>query len=447
MRIWPRSLFYRNLLLIVVLILLGQLLSALLFRVLVMKPRVQMTAQATAHHIEALQAALARPPRPQRQAFVAQLNAGTQAMPATDVAPRLMPRPLRLTSLEQAYIAQITQTLSSRGGEVSWRREPGRVLAVRIALGGEHYWLNVPGLVATQSLPRAWLAGSAITALLAIGGAWLIQRRLNQPLQGVIDAIRAVGRGEPPRALPETGPTEIATVARGFNDMVAGLARHEQERALMLAGLSHDLRTPLTKMRLACEMLQGQGDAALLASLDRNIEGLDHLLTQFLDFTRASIGPAGTVEVAKRLDVNALVREVVSQLTVGAAHPDILLDLPPTEPMNLPEQALRRVLLNLIANAQRHGAPPIEVAMSWTGQALCLEVRDRGPGIPPDQVDLVKQPFAQGNAARSHAHAGAGLGLAIVDRIVRAQGGVLELLPRVGGGLVARVVLQLGQGR
>ena len=208
----------------------------------------------------------------------------------------------------------------------------------------------------------------------------------------------------------------------------------------MLAGLSHDLRTPLTKMRLVTEMLQGQGDPALLGSLECSMDGMSHLLMQFTDFTRASHAGTGTTEVPSLVDANDLVREVIALCVVEGGAPDELhLALQTLPQVNLPVMAFRRCLLNLITNAQRHGAPPMEVATSVASGQLCVEVRDRGPGIPPQQMEVVRRPFAQGNAARSHQQPGAGLGLAIVDGLVKAYQGSLTLLPREGGGLIARI--------
>ncbi|HEX5355740.1 MAG TPA: ATP-binding protein [Aquabacterium sp.] len=438
----PRSLFHRNLLLIVVLIIVAQISSAGLFRELVMKPRVRQAALSAARHIQALQAGLSGLPPAQRKAFVERLNDRELALLAQAPDADNRPRDLkRLTALEQVYVDQIAQALSVQSADLAWRREHGRILAVSISLDGVPYWLTVPGLVPGHALSRAWVWGSVVSALLAIGGAWLIQRRLNQPLTRVMEAARALGRGERPPVLPEDGPAEIATVARGFNEMAADLARHEQERALMLAGLSHDLRTPLTKIRLATEMLKGQGDAALLASLDRSTDGMAHLLEQFMDFTRASHGVGDQpLEPLVSVDVNDVVREVVAMCVLdGAVADEVGLQLADLPRMTLPVQGVRRVLTNLVVNAQRHGRPPIAVRTGWNEGHLLIDVMDRGPGIAPELLEHVRQPFAQGSEARSQREAGAGLGLAIVERIAKAHHARLELLAREGGGLVARV--------
>ncbi|HJV95106.1 MAG TPA: HAMP domain-containing protein, partial [Albitalea sp.] len=279
MKLLPRTLFGRNLWLIVALILLGQLASAVLFRELVMRPRLQLSADATLRNFEALEEGLRSLPAAQRQQFVARFNARSEQPGEARTGGRL-------TLLEQAFVRQLSERLASRGGELVWRRGADRSLALGLTVDGEKYWLTVPGLVPGREYPWSWVAGSAATVLLAALGAWLIQRRINRPLNALVQAARALGQGARPPPLAETGPSEIATLAHGFNEMVAGLAHNEQERALMLAGLSHDLRTPLAKMRLASEMLHG--DPELLDTLNRNIDAMDGLLTQFLAFTRAT---------------------------------------------------------------------------------------------------------------------------------------------------------------
>ncbi|HEV7914316.1 MAG TPA: ATP-binding protein [Albitalea sp.] len=432
MKLLPRSLFSRNLLLIVGLILVGQVASALLFRQLVMRPRIQPMAEATVRNFESLEEGLRVLPRPQRQQFVERFNARSGKRAGEPVGDRL-------TLLERAFVRQVDERLAGRGGDVIWRRDSDRSLAVAFAIDGERYWLNVPGLIPSREVPWTWLAGMGATMLLALFGAWLIQRRINRPLNELVHAASALGQGVRPAPLREDGPSEIATVAHGFNDMVAGLANNEQERALMLAGLSHDLRTPLAKMRLATEMLDGRGDAELLTSLNRNIDAMDSLLTQFLDFTRATSSGSWDQEAPATTDLNVLARDA---LALCAQDPDgmggVALQAASLPPLPLCAQAVRRLILNLVVNAQRHGAPPIEVATGQVAGSVWLEVRDRGPGIPAHRAEALKKPFVRGDAARS-GPAGAGLGLAIVERIARDHGARFDLLPREGGGLAARV--------
>ena len=298
----PRTLFGRNLLLIVAIVFLSQLGSAWLYRELVIKPRVRQNAEATAQDLLALVDGLQALAPAERARFVERFNAHVHARlrapdPAAARAQELTGAPAgapgpapreRLTPLEQTFVRDVSARLALQQHDLLWRRMGRDWLAVRVRLDAQEYWIELPALQRRRGWPTAWLLGSAATGLLALLGAWLIQRRINRPLHALVQAAGALGRGGRPAPLPEQGPAEIATVARSFNAMVRSLARGEQERRLMLAGLSHDLRTPLAKLRLVAELLAPTGaDAQLIDSLHRNVEALDTLLAQFLDFVRA----------------------------------------------------------------------------------------------------------------------------------------------------------------
>lgn len=427
MKLGFSTLFGRNLWLIVGLIVVGQLVNALAYRELIAKPRLHQSAAATARSLQAVAEGLRLLPEDQRAGFAARFNARAEAGPPSA-------EPQRPSLMERAFIDDLAAQLGLASAELAWRREAGGLIAVR--LPDLPYWLDVPSVQPAHRFARTWVIASAVSALLALLGAWLIQRRINRPLARLVDAAWAVGAGERRLALPTDGPAETAALARGFNDMAEALARDEEERLLMLAGLSHDLRTPLAKIRLASELLRdaGQGDPALLDTLDRSLHGLDGLLTQFLDYARAA-HPAEQELPAADIELREFLAETVA-LAPGLPQP-VLAPGPAVRRRARP-QALRRLVLNLIVNAQNHGAPPIELACGEAGGAAWIEVRDRGPGIAPGRVNELKRPFQRGDTARG-GKPGSGLGLAIVERIVRAEGAQLSLLPRDGGGLVARV--------
>jgi two-component system osmolarity sensor histidine kinase EnvZ len=423
----PGTLFSRNLWLIVALIVIGQVVNALAYGQFIARPRLRQSAEATARSLQAVVEGAGLLPQDQRASFVARFNARTASTP--DDRPRA-----HASLLERGFLAELAAQLGLPPEQLDWRREPDGLIAVRWP--GVPYWLAVPSVQPAHRFARTWIIASAVSGALALLGAWLIQRRINRPLARLVEATRALGRGRRRVVLPTDGPAETAELARAFNDMAEALARDEEERLLMLAGLSHDLRTPLAKIRLASELLRdaGQGDKELLDTLDRSLHGLDGLLTQFLDYARAS-HPAEQAQPAVDLELRAFLAETLA-LAPGLPQP-VLAD-GPAVPLHARREALRRLVLNLVGNAQHHGAPPIEVACGETGGRPWLEVRDRGPGIPPERVEALKRPFQRGDAARGGAP-GSGLGLAIVERIARAEGATLQLLPREGGGLVARV--------
>lgn len=424
------TLFGRNLWLIVALIVLGQVVNALAYGQFIARPRLKQSAEATARGLQAVAEGLVLLPQEQRAGFVARFNARAAVGPDEK-------RRERPTLLERGFLAELAAQLGLQASELAWRREPSGLLAVK--LPDVPFWLVVPSVQPAHRFARTWIIASAVSGALALLGAWLIQRRINRPLARLVAATKAVGEGQRRLALPTDGPAETAALARGFNDMAAALARDEEERLLMLAGLSHDLRTPLAKIRLASELLRdsmpaGQADRELLDTLDRSLHGLDGMLTQFLDYARAS-HPAEQDLPAVGIELRAFLAETLA-LAPGLPQPTLAPG--PAVHRQARPQALRRLVLNLVVNAQTHGAPPLELACGETAGAAWIEVRDRGPGIAPARVEALKRPFQRGDAARGGVP-GSGLGLAIVERIARAEGAELQLLPRDGGGLVARV--------
>ena len=436
---WPRSLLARNALLIVALIVLGQLGGALLMRQMVVLPRMAQTADGVARTLGAIRAGLAALPSAERGAFVDAFNARARAALAAEQRNPLPPPRVLLAPLERRFVRQVSERLEGQGIDVVWRRDAGGSLALRLAMDGVDQWVVLPGVLPLREFSGAWLAITLGSVLLGILGALWFQQRLNRPLARVVQASRTLAAGRVPEPLSEDGPTEVATVSSSFNQLVASLQRTERERALMLAGLSHDLRTPLTKLRLGVEILAPRAEPELMASLTRSVEELDAIVGQFLDFARGEGD-----EALQPLDLNRLAAEVcAAQVDHGRAP---VLETTQSLPVVAARPvALRRALDNLAENAFRHGRPPVTLRTGHAAGQVWIEVEDRGPGIPAAQAEALKQPFRRAGEARSGG-AGAGLGLAIVDRIVRGHGGRLELLPGTQGGLRARVSLPAGDG-
>ena len=438
MTLFPRSLLGRNVLLIVVLIVVGQLASALLVRQLIMKPRLAQLSVAVARNVSAIRAGLAAMPPAQREAFVAQFNQrAMQGIADDEVVDGRGERRL-LSRLERRFVNEASRgiALEGEGSEIIWRREAGGSLAVRLRLDGADHWVKLPGVLPAREFTGAWVVASLASALLAVLGALLIHRYLNLPLRRVVASAHTLAGGASPQPLPEDGPTEIADLSRSFNQMVRSLAQADDERALMLAGVSHDLRTPLTKLRLGIEILRDKADRSddeLMARMTRGVEEMDAIISQFLDFARSAENEA---PAPAALDVLAA---EVAAASAGHGMPVVLQGgNPPLVPLR--PRAMRRVLTNLVENAWRHGLPPVTIATGVQGNSVWMEVTDRGAGIDAAQAEALKQPFRRAESTRT-GPPGAGLGLAIVDRIVRAHGGKFELLTADGGGLCARITL------
>lgn len=339
-----------------------------------------------------------------------------------------------LTRLQQGIVEELRKELGPTT-LVGFDRHNINGLWVSFDLGPDRYWLVIPRAPTSDDRSLVWVGWSALVLLLSILGAAIIVRRLNQPLADLASAAQRLAAGGRPERLKEQGPREIATVTHAFNSMTRNLERAENDRAMLLAGVSHDLRTPLTRLRLGVEMLPDNVDDLSRRGMIEDIDDINAIIGQFLNFVRDE-----NSEQPTRVDPAGLVESLAGRY-VEKGH-ELQTDTS-ASPRNavLRPLAIRRLLQNLIDNAIRYGKPPIVVVAREDGDHLMLEVLDRGPGIPPDAVERVLQPFTRLDMARGGG--GTGLGLAIVDRIVRQHGGLLELDPREGGGLAARIRLPL----
>jgi len=296
------------------------------------------------------------------------------------------------------------------------------------------FWVRLPRVRVEPELGLGWLGWGAALLALALLGAWLIAASLSRPLRALAGATQRIGRGETPATLAEDGPRELATVSAAFNRMTRDLEALERERAVVLAGISHDVRTPLSRLRLALEM--SGADAAAIQGMSADIDEMDQVVGQFLEFAR------GEDEARLPGELPGLLAEIGDHYAKLGKR--ISVRALPMPELAFARQSLRRALTNLIDNALRYAGEPLEVEARGAGGAVEIDVLDRGPGIPEGEAERLKRPFTRLEPSRS-GRGGSGLGLAIVERVARAHGGRLELLPRPGGGLIARVFLAPGE--
>ncbi len=270
------------------------------------------------------------------------------------------------------------------------------------------------GLALTNYDQRAvWLllGWLAVSGLVAVVAALFFARHLNRPLVELAAAARDVGHGRLPQVRP-SGPRELRQLGVALAASAQAVREATAEREFMLAGVSHDLRTPLARMRFALEMLNG-GDAALRQGLADDVDELEHITDQFIGYVRA-----GYDEIPCPSDLNALVTAAAE-----ACHQPIELHLQPLPLLSLRPVAIRRLLDNLLFNALRHGALPLTVETREGPDSVDLVVRDTGPGIPLDEVPRLLKPFTARHPAQGRT--GHGLGLAVVSRIIEQHEGRL----------------------
>ncbi|MDD1793531.1 two-component system sensor histidine kinase EnvZ [Enterovibrio makurazakiensis] len=281
---------------------------------------------------------------------------------------------------------------------------------------------------------------SMFIALLVIGGGWVFIKVQNRPLAALEKAALEVGNGKFPPPLPERGASDIRAVTKSFNQMSEGIRKLEEDRALLMAGVSHDLRTPLTRIRLATEMMS-PADEYLADSMIKDTEECNEIINQFMDYLRSV-----QLQDMTPIDLNALVDDV--SVADGATGHD--LEMSKGElvgKLEANEVAIRRAVTNLVVNAVRYGGGWVRIATGSSADRRhqWITVEDNGPGIEPDQVEIVLQPFTRGDTARGSE--GTGLGLAIVKRIVEQHNGTLKLMQRSQGGLRAQIVLPVAKNK
>ena len=279
----------------------------------------------------------------------------------------------------------------------------------------------------------SWLpVALAVQVLVLVACVWIAVQLVVRPLTRFARAADTVEPGRPATRFAETGPDEVARAARALNAMQERVSRHLEERVRILAAISHDLQTPITRMRLRVETgTEGAEQDRLLADL----EAIEALVREGIAYARSV---HGAVEPPSRLDLRAFLESIVFDYQDTGR--DVAVSALPEVTVTTRPQALRRILTNLIDNAIRY-AGRAELALRIADGRISIAVRDRGPGIPADQLDAVLLPFVRLEASRSRETGGTGLGLAIAEQLTCAIGGRLTLRNRAGGGLEAAVTL------
>lgn len=291
-------------------------------------------------------------------------------------------------------------------------------------------WAGFPrNRIQTRPLEGVFVISSLALLLLLIT-ATVLARRVTSPLTRLSRAAEEVAMGRSPERLPESGPTELASLARQFNRTSQQVRELLADRTVLLAGISHDLRTPLTRLRLALEMLPENVDTTLRATMERDIEEMNAQISQTVELGRT----LGAGE-RNRVDVGALISEVVgNRPRVVWLHSSGCIQ-------SVNGIALRRILGNLIENALRYSAAPVEVRLDCQHRAPVVFVLDRGLGIPELEREAVFRPFYRLEGSRNRQTGGSGLGLAVARQLAIANDMEIHLSARVGGGTVASVRL------
>jgi len=465
MRLLPRSLFGRLVLVLLAGLMLAQLISAyinmterdqLLYRAGGMQlaqriadiaklldsvPPAERKRFVAVFNAPPLSIALDRPPIGQGQApsesdmpfsmFATVLRyALGEGMQVNVIRPEGLPESFRP---ERRFAAQGMRMMPHR----NWARglpPGGAFYVVQIALR-DGTLVTFDSYLSPQAVAVPWRL--ALTLLVLLGTVIVLSliavRWVTGPLSALATAAENLGENINRAPLPETGPVEVQRAARAFNNMQQRLSRFIAERTRMLAAMSHDLKTPITRMRLRTEMLD---DEMLRAKFNKDLEEMEAMVAQTLDFMRdASAG-----EEAQQVDIMALLESV--QADCQEMGNIIEIEGVVAQPYFGRPLALRRCLTNLVDNAVRYGRHAKIVAEDAANQ-ITIRILDDGPGIPEQELERAFEPFFRGEASRNRETGGSGLGLGIARNIARAHGGDLALKNRPTGGLEAILSLPL----
>jgi len=429
MKVLPRSAFGQTVLLIGFLLFVNQVVSYISFALYVIEPNQQQINQLLAKQI--------------RVVFIEIEDAR--------FSPRMAEAFHRETGIGLYREAEALKLGLGEAGYYPYRSEQmsellGGFAEVRISQGDEYLfwirppqapnlWVKIPllGLEEANFSPLVLFLGTL--GVLSVAGGWLFVRQLNRPLKSLQHAAEDVGRGDFPEPLIEHGTSEVMAVTQAFNHMSKGIKQLEDDRNLLMAGISHDLRTPLTRIRLASEMMSAQ-DEFLKEGIDNDIDDMNNIIDQFIDYIRHDSQDKTVLG-----DLNLLIEEVINVEMPANRYIHFIAGECPKIPFR--HVGIKRALANLIQNSLRYTEGDIEVFTGvdeHKGYAYFI-VSDQGQGIPDADIERLFQPFTQGDRARGTE--GSGLGLAIIKRIVDTHGGNVELSNKPEGGLQAKVTLPL----
>ncbi len=332
------------------------------------------------------------------------------------------PRELAIATLSQPYLSLVQDQLAERLGEPVALLEGDELIWLDVNMGGHRLQIGFsPGRRDIEPLYIGIIIFGLGAAIVFLTSLYIVQR-ITRPLVAAADRVESFRGGEDFEPLPESGPRELVSLARNFNTMAREISALLSNRTTLLAGISHDLRTPLTRMRLALELLPNDVDPKLVERFERNLENMDSLIGDALRFAR------GTGESAQRVNVVPFIEDVVD-----AYDASIPFSVQPGTPddlqLSLAPGALKRVLNNLISNAQQHGEG---VSVRLDGSEI--HVLDHGAGIPDEYKEQVFQPFFRLDSSRSSVTGGSGLGLAIVMQLCQAHGWRVRIEDPPGGG-------------
>jgi two-component system osmolarity sensor histidine kinase EnvZ len=431
------NLFWRTFFLLAVLLTGGILAWVQTLRQLEFEPRAVIAAQQIASLVNLSRGAMAHVDGINRIALMKSMT-DQEAVRVLPREPKDRWEPYDVDAFTRRIAAELRIRLGD--GTIVARSVNGQdALWVGFTIDDDRYWLQAEPQRVTPLTSSTWFVWVGIAILATVIGSAMIAGLINRPLKELSTAAARIRDGEYDTRLDErTSTTEVRAVNIGFNRMARELAKVDQDRTVMLAGISHDLRTPLARIRLEAEISIPDEEAR--SHIAEDIDQLDAIIDKFMDYARPGVTRLEPVPLAAVIEREAIAFRDTSQIRIS-------LQLSPVSRVLGDPTELGRVFGNLFENARRYGrtseTEPAEVTVGQiqAGPWIIVTVRDRGPGVPPDKLTQLTTPFFRGDSARTAA-TGAGLGLAIVKKAIQRMGGSLEMTNGAEGGLVAHVRLR-----
>lgn len=440
---FQNSLFWRTFFLLALLVTASLLTWFVSIKLLERKPRAQQLSNQIVSIVTITSAALTHSAEEKRRELLIDLarNEGIRIylLEDGDQVQKIAETPLltEVRRLVQQKLGKQTQFANSVNGE------EGFWLSFQI--DEDQFWLRLEADRLQTEVGLQFLGWAVSSLILALIGAVFISRRINQPLTNLIIATRQLSRGRHPKPLSENGPKEIRETNASFNQMVDDLARIESDRTVILAGISHDLRTPLTRLQLELEMANLEADTR--EAMQADLRQMDSIIQQFLDYAKPL-----HESTFSSFNLSELLNKIFSDL---AKSSDVVIDanIEPNLYVTGIEIEFQRLFDNLIQNAMRYGRDAqthqLKLAILCKRQSnatknananeIYVQLRDFGNGIDDAQIPRLLRPFTRGEIARSQAN-GSGLGLAIVERIVKRHGGKMHIRNHTQGGLEVQLI-------
>ncbi len=439
MNFLPKRLLTRFVLLIATLLIVSQLVSLKIFDNFEREPRAAALAQEIITIVNFTKASLYAAAPSKRIQLFREINAiGDVTIYAAYPFESIEPIP------DDPFLQLVVEKISSQllpGTFVAINHYDIPGVWVSFEIDGDMFWVVVPRLIRDRPFPWHWIGWGILIAILAIFGAYITTKRISRPIDNLIDAAEKIRNGHNVEKLPLDSVTEFRELSEAFNEMTEALSKVSKERQFLLASVSHDIRTPLTRIRLASEMLP-PNSLSLKESLEEDIIEINEILNQFLDFARGfQDEPKIPVNLGKLLKDIQTKHKRMGHIFI-LKKKNIRTDIPKKLFIDLRPLAFQRCLDNLINNAFFYSKGKVIMEASLLEESFTISIIDNGPGIPEEQKATLLQPFERVDDARGN-KGGSGLGLTIADRIIKAHDGKLELINRSEGGLDAKITIPI----